>query len=697
MDKLYFGMHRGIVVSNFDSMGRCRVYVEGVYPEEFKNHPESLPIAEPMMPLFPASLSGTGSLYSSASGLVSSGIVTSAETINSEIEIPEDVSSIAGETITALSQGIGTMFSNFSSLLQQQPGTNGQIFGNPLGSCAWPEIGSIVWVFFEGGNHNFPIIAGSCPAGESWLSPAQGEYVSQLKGTSLLIDQNSLEPIDNVSLSAASKKLLDDPTKLATFLFSNLSHLSEMSIEDMKSQLFPSLSGSDYSDQTTINSLKKAELVQILNQALSQVPELQTLITAQQTTYGKFGFPDAATFSTAIKVLQLVSIFAPGITAGISAAITQLLQSLIGIKTKIIYDSTGKAKLQIAFGGDIEFLINGNITTIQNGSNVTLRSGTDASINGPGTSIAVPFMLNAKEMMSIAGGEVPTLESIDSGSGVESNDPIITDNLPPLDPTGLNLTMFLYEYTNGRTPSTGANLDANKTSSLLFLRDDWSDNHRINTMNYLKSLGCNTIVFLLMNPGPGGPLTIYSNHDIGGTFDEAKIARWKRWFKILCDNGMTPTPIWMCDDDRKWTSQSLASTHQTCITKFVQEFDQYVKYWCVGLESSKFTSGSYVNTLAGYFKSAGTTKLVFNHCAWDQGRDLLQASNLDGIAFETNWHPKEGDSHSPNEVASYVSDIINGGKIAIAGEYNWNCENLIARQQGRAAIAAGAIGAWTGF
>ena len=59
----YYGNKRGLVVMNDDAyisdndklkdkiftLGRVKIYVEGVYPPEYKNAPEMLPWAEPVM------------------------------------------------------------------------------------------------------------------------------------------------------------------------------------------------------------------------------------------------------------------------------------------------------------------------------------------------------------------------------------------------------------------------------------------------------------------------------------------------------------------------------------------------------------------------------------------------------------------------------------------------------------------------
>lgn len=54
----YYGNYRGFCVSNEDplAIGRIKIYVPGVYPEEFMTQPNELPWAEPAWPVFGASM-----------------------------------------------------------------------------------------------------------------------------------------------------------------------------------------------------------------------------------------------------------------------------------------------------------------------------------------------------------------------------------------------------------------------------------------------------------------------------------------------------------------------------------------------------------------------------------------------------------------------------------------------------------------
>jgi hypothetical protein len=131
MEKLYYGNYRGEIVDNSDTNGRCRVFVTGVYPSEFKNTPLNLPLAEPAMPL------------SFTNGRIPS-----------------------GDEATELVPG----------------------------KCAWPDVGAFVWVFFEGGDHLHPVYFANCPASNSWNSVAIGQTINNSKGLATTVDEIQLYP-----------------------------------------------------------------------------------------------------------------------------------------------------------------------------------------------------------------------------------------------------------------------------------------------------------------------------------------------------------------------------------------------------------------------------------------------------------------------------------------------------------------------
>lgn len=55
----YYGNYRGIVKQHGEH-GRCKIFIPGVYPEEYHLSPNNLPDAEPAQPLFAGGLNGNG-------------------------------------------------------------------------------------------------------------------------------------------------------------------------------------------------------------------------------------------------------------------------------------------------------------------------------------------------------------------------------------------------------------------------------------------------------------------------------------------------------------------------------------------------------------------------------------------------------------------------------------------------------------
>ena len=133
----YLGNFRGIVVSNNDPLvkGRVKVFVNGVYPDDFKDKPDKLPWAEPAMPLF------GGSWTNEKAGMNSETGVTT---------IPHAGS--AGST------------------------------------------GAIVWVFFEQGHAQHPIYFAACQAGPGWLSEHHNQHVVRTDNVTVRIDENPTLP-----------------------------------------------------------------------------------------------------------------------------------------------------------------------------------------------------------------------------------------------------------------------------------------------------------------------------------------------------------------------------------------------------------------------------------------------------------------------------------------------------------------------
>ncbi|MDD5193956.1 MAG: hypothetical protein PHF67_05245 [Candidatus Nanoarchaeia archaeon] len=285
-------------------------------------------------------------------------------------------------------------------------------------------------------------------------------------------------------------------------------------------------------------------------------------------------------------------------------------------------------------------------------------------------------------VLDTALGTLSSYESSSEENGYEGD-----GNTYPIPASDKFLTAFLLPASNERS----ADEKDGYTNSMMFFADYWNNTQRESTINYLKSIGSNCITMLLVNKD--GPVTPYKNGNFGGEFDTNKLNDWVTWFKKLNDNGLSPIPMWMCDESSPWSNEN-NSEHARCIQKLTEVLDEYVGMWIVGLEVSEYWSPSYTNAIAGEFKKY-TSKKVGVH---NQGTDHAKGNNLDFLALECYWNPWEGGSFSTDEVFSIVQQSITEiKKSVILAEYNVRSNTEHAKQQGRAGIAAGAIGAWNGF
>lgn len=134
----FYGNHRAIVVDNKDPevKGRCRLFVPGVYPDDFATSPSSLPWAEPAMDLFGGNWTSPGETD------------LNAETGTTSIPI-------AGKG---------------------------------------PTEGAQVWCFFEAGDANFPVFFAACQAGAGWLSEHSKQHVIKTSNVRMRIDENPTLP-----------------------------------------------------------------------------------------------------------------------------------------------------------------------------------------------------------------------------------------------------------------------------------------------------------------------------------------------------------------------------------------------------------------------------------------------------------------------------------------------------------------------
>ena len=135
-DYHYTGTYRGTVVYNNDPdvKGKVKIFVHGVYPDEYFTKHEYLPWSEPAMPLF------------------------------------------------------GGAWKN------EDPDNHGNHLNNEVGWCSAPHAGNApdqgaqVFLFFEHGDINYPVYFAAAQAGKGWFSEHENQHVFRSDNVHVRID-----------------------------------------------------------------------------------------------------------------------------------------------------------------------------------------------------------------------------------------------------------------------------------------------------------------------------------------------------------------------------------------------------------------------------------------------------------------------------------------------------------------------------
>jgi hypothetical protein len=120
-----------------------------------------------------------------------------------------------------------------------------------------------------------------------------------------------------------------------------------------------------------------------------------------------------------------------------------------------------------------------------------------------------------------------------------------------------------------------------------------------------------------------------------------------------------------------------------------------VTWICTHLEAEKFATPAEVNRIAGLVRKYMPNVKVCVHAT----NTSFAKCDVDAIAVQMPWHPKDGDAHTPDEVVKILQSYLDAGaKKVICAEYNWMSEGATAKEQGKAALAIpNCIGAWNGW
>lgn len=273
-------------------------------------------------------------------------------------------------------------------------------------------------------------------------------------------------------------------------------------------------------------------------------------------------------------------------------------------------------------------------------------------------------------------------------------------------PSGKLVTAFLLpgqkgsKYTNGegRTSTLCMANDADRTAM---------DGQRLYVVNYLQSIKANVLPMIVTNDdtSPNSYINPWGN-GWGGPIPSAKLEflAWmyfknndRKMFGAMCsDRGISQIPILFCSENKGGPLSSPAWAEQ-----FIKDLKPFfldngnVKWVCTHLEAEKFVTPAEVNRIAGFVRKYMPGVGVCVHATVPE----FAKCDVDAVAVQAPWHPRDGNSHTPDEVVRDLQRYLdNGAKAVIAGEYNWNSESDMAKAQGQVALKMSkCLGAWTGF
>ena len=270
-------------------------------------------------------------------------------------------------------------------------------------------------------------------------------------------------------------------------------------------------------------------------------------------------------------------------------------------------------------------------------------------------------------------------------------------------PSDKLLTAFLLpaqagsKYTNsaGRTCTLTAINDNDRTAMT---------KQRLYLADYLHGIGANCIPMVICNDdGNRDNYCTPFKSGWGGTTNGDFLA-WcffidndRAMYGAICQaRGISQLPVLFCSENNggpfskpDWAEQMLQDMRLFWITH------GNVKWICTHLEAEKFVTPSEVNRIAGLVRKCIPEVKVCVHAT----NTSFAKCDVDAIAVQMPWHPKDGDAHTPDEVVKVLQSYLDAGaKQVICAEYNWFSENATAKAQGRAALAMSkCIGAWNGF
>jgi len=211
-----------------------------------------------------------------------------------------------------------------------------------------------------------------------------------------------------------------------------------------------------------------------------------------------------------------------------------------------------------------------------------------------------------------------------------------------------------------------------------YLARNVDDAKRQRMVGWQASKEMNTMVFLTYNRDQNCLVNPFVQ-TYGPDVDWAEAAKWIERFRPGLF-GANLIPCLFCDDDPD-TARNVAF-HDYYIPAACIALGPYSRAICVGLEmNEQFSIAAMEHIIA--LCHTYTDKPVVVHMQWNM-TDPLPAG-LDGLIYEHPWHPKDGDLHSADEVASIGAQVIARAGIPVGfNEHNLTPWSPRGREQTRA-------------
>ena len=168
-------------------------------------------------------------------------------------------------------------------------------------------------------------------------------------------------------------------------------------------------------------------------------------------------------------------------------------------------------------------------------------------------------------------------------------------------------------------------------------------------------------------------------------------ANHRNTLQELNNAGLKPV-AWLTPEGRRGDYKDSPAEQERFFNHFIKTNDDLVSGYVVTLEGDEYWDPDTVTHLVNVAKSL-TNKPVSIHLTPGYGGhagDARYYRNVDYI------HLQVGFDKTPAEVAHIVAEAVKHGIPVIASEYNLGSESALAKAQGDAACAAGAVGTGNG-